>query len=100
MYLNTDALPIAKAMPIVNISAVNDHGPSPMLIDFGPPTVCRVTVVGGYDRKKRHTRPIHSTHHVTACAPYLSENQPPTARRTPPGMLKHAASSAASRMSN
>jgi hypothetical protein len=40
------------------------------------------------------------THQVTLCAPYLSDSQPPTARNTPPGSEKQAASRAAARMSS
>src|SRR5437762_8511980 len=99
MYLNTDALPNAHAMPSTNISAVNNHTLSPTWNVFGPSIVSTVKSVCGYDRMNRQIQLTHSTHHVIACAPTLSDNQPPSARRTPPGNEKQAASSAATRMS-
>src|SRR5512139_3404977 len=45
MYLNTDALPNAQAMPMTNISAVNDQTLSPTWKVFGPSTVAMVMSV-------------------------------------------------------
>ena len=96
MYLKTEALPIAHATPITNMSAVKTHTFNPICIVISPFAVRITRSVCGYDRKKRHTSATHNTHHVMKCAPYLSENQPPIARSRPPGMLNPAASSAAS----
>ena len=66
----------------------------------GPAVVSTVKSVCGYDRMNRQIQLTHSTHQVMLCAPYLSESTPPTARSTPPGSEKHAASRAAMRMSS
>ncbi|MCY1544295.1 hypothetical protein D9M68_801700 [compost metagenome] len=47
MYLNTEALPKAQAMPTTNISAVNTQALRPMWKVAGPLTVCTVKSVGG-----------------------------------------------------
>ena len=100
MYLNTDALPKAHATPRTKISAVNSQMLRPTWKVFGPFTVMIVKSVCGYESRKRQIQLTHITHHVSACAPNLSDSHPPIARNTPPGSEKHAASSAAARMSS
>src|SRR3990172_5676286 len=89
MYLNTEALPTDHVTPITNISVVNAQTLSPICMVKSPLAVLITKSACGYDRKNRHPQEISITHQVTGCAPYLSEIQPPTARRTPPGSEKH-----------
>src|SRR3990167_2302299 len=100
MYLKTLALPKAQAMPRMNISAVKTYTFKPRLKLLGPLTVMKVTSNCGYDSMNRQIQLTHITHQVTLCAPYLSDIQPPTARSTPPGSEKQAASRAAVRISS
>src|SRR5690606_13482750 len=95
MYLNTDALPIAQATPMTNMSVVNIQASRPMCRLRPPRVVLMTRSVCGDERKKRHTKETGSTHRVTGCAPQRSDIQPPIARSTPPGSEKHAARRAA-----
>ncbi|MNL59346.1 hypothetical protein D3C87_1830630 [compost metagenome] len=95
MYLKTEALPNAKAMPMTNSSTVNSAGLRPMWKSTGPLIVCTCSWVWGYESRNRQIQLTHNTHQVTLCAPQRSDIQPPTARSTPPGKEKQAASSAA-----
>ncbi|MNR50556.1 hypothetical protein D3C85_1700880 [compost metagenome] len=47
MYLNTEALPNAQAMPMTNSSTVNTQALRPMWKVRGPSTVCTVKSVCG-----------------------------------------------------
>src|SRR5574337_112183 len=99
MYLKTLALPNAQAMPSTAISRVNAKTFRPTWNVIAPLTVTTERLVCGYDSRNRQIQLAHSTHQVTLCAPCRSDSQPPIARSTPPGSEKHAASSAAVRMS-
>src|SRR5574337_324318 len=99
-YSSMNAL---ERMPVRSISAPNMIGstkpPIPPARPTAPLTVTTERLVCGYDSRNRQIQLAHITHQVTLCAPCRSDSQPPIARSTPPGSEKHAASSAAVRMS-